>query len=456
MDSASVGSRRWLAILVLIHVVAALYFAAVTPYRQSGVVRSQRSAPVLDVGAPDERQHVNYVQHLLDGKGFPVFNASDKDGLYETYQSHQPPLFYLLEAGWSKLTGFVSTDPESGKRLRWLNTLIGGSGVVGAFFLAWFATKREAISFSCAAFVALLPMNIALSGAVSNDPPLISLCTWALALLVRGTLNGWSTRDAAICGLLFGLACLTKTTALALIPTGIISYFIRKDVKTLAIVAGLTLFLAGGWWIRNQSLYGDPFAMKVFKEAFTGTAQASTFIQAEGAVGYWLSWVGWWTARSYLGAFGYMDIWLNETSAPVSTAPNALYRIWMAVVVIGFLGWLMHIRDAERQERQIHVLLGAFLAIVVILFVGFNMTYFQAQARYLFAALPVVGLGLALGQDAILKKRWPHWSEYVRSTAIVLPVVLVALLIAVAKVPEEFAKRVDSSPPASIEAGGTR
>jgi hypothetical protein len=84
------------------------------------------------------------------------------------------------------------------------------------------------------------------------------------------------------------------------------------------------------------------------------------------------------------------------------------------------------------------------------------MTYFQAQARYLFAALPVVGLGLAVGQDALLKKRWPQISELVRSTAIVIPIVLIAMLYAMAKVPEEFAKRADVPTIATTETTGSR
>src|SRR5437016_3338620 len=90
-----------LGLLVVLHIGFAICYASVTPYRSPGQVQHQEQP---DYGAPDERQHVNYIEHILDGKGFPVFNPQDVN-LYETYQSHQPPLFYILAAGWAKATG---------------------------------------------------------------------------------------------------------------------------------------------------------------------------------------------------------------------------------------------------------------------------------------------------------------------------------------------------------------
>ncbi len=455
MVKPSPTAIRLLAVFLALHLVFGIWFASITPYRASGKIRSSRGAQANDIGAPDERQHANYVKYLLDGKGFPVLKPGSED-LYETYQSHQPPLYYLVAAGWSKVVGADPSNIETGGRLRWLNVLLGCATVAGAFFLALAATKREGIAVGTAAFVSLLPMNLALSGAVSNDPLLFALSVWSLVFIVRGFENGWSTRDTLTTGVLIGLACLTKTTALALVPVVIAACLLRKELKPCLIMAATTIVIAGGWWIRNQGLYGDPLAMGVFKAAFGNSPQASIFIESDGTVGYWITWVGWWTARSFLGAFGYMDIWLNETGLPVSSAPNALYRIWLAVAVIGSLGWLMFIREIGRSERKVHWLLGVFLAVVVLLFVGFNLTYFQAQARYLFAALPVIALGLALGQDTLIKKLWPNMSEYLRSTAIVMPIVLIALLISIAKVPEEFAKRVDSAAVSSTDSVGSR
>ena len=253
----SKGTKFCVLGIALLHLMLAVWFARVTPYRTTGIVLSSGKASALDIGAPDERQHANYVQHVLDGKGFPVLDPTDKNGLYESYQSHQPPLYYLLAAGYTKISGATPTSSDEGTRLRYLNALIGALGVVGAFALAWVTTRREAIAVVTAAFVALLPMNLALSGAVSNDPLLITLSVWGLTLLMVNVIEGWTTRGVILTGVLIGLACLTKTTALALIPVLFASLMVRRSVPQVAAAFGVTLLLAGGWWLRNQSLYGE-------------------------------------------------------------------------------------------------------------------------------------------------------------------------------------------------------
>ena len=78
LESTQTHGWRWLlAALVAGHIVLSLLYAARTPYRQAGVLLHQNRAAVQDVGAPDERQHANYVQHLIDGRGFPAFNPDD-------------------------------------------------------------------------------------------------------------------------------------------------------------------------------------------------------------------------------------------------------------------------------------------------------------------------------------------------------------------------------------------
>ena len=140
LGSTSTTTWRWvLAALVAAHVLLALVYAARTPYRQSGVILGMGRAPANDIGAPDERQHANYIQHLLDGKGFPVFDPEDPE-LYESYQSHQPPLYYLLAAGWAKATGVADVSlPSAAMRLRALSSIFGGATVVGVFFLCLWA-----------------------------------------------------------------------------------------------------------------------------------------------------------------------------------------------------------------------------------------------------------------------------------------------------------------------------
>lgn len=436
-----------LAALILAHVALAVAFSNATPYRTAGILRSQRDpqtggpAKVPDIGAPDERQHANYVQRLISGEGYPIFNPKDPN-LGENYQGHQPPAFYTLEAGWAKIAGVSDvSSPDAGPKLRFLNALLGGANIAGIFFLGLWGFKRTDVALIAAAFAALLPMNCALSGAISNDVLLYALCSWSLAIMGLVLNDGWTVKRAVALGLVIGLAMLTKTTAIALLPILALTMWMKRPtVKMGALPWALAIGLAIGWWARNQSLYGDPFAIKAFNQAFVGSPQASTFIAGLGAFTYWTSWFGWWSMRSFYGAFGYMDIFLNETGMPAGQAQNTLYRLLLAVSFVAGLGWIGSTASGvAKRVPKIQVLNGIFTILVVLLFIRFNMQYFQAQARYVFPALGPIACGFALGALHLAKERW------------IVALAAVALILggtsgyAVSRLPDEFALRMVKS-----------
>ena len=427
--------------LAVCHLCLAIWFASVTPYRTAGVIASMRDHPAGDIGAPDERQHVNYAIHLLQGKGFPVLDPKDPN-LGEDYQSHQPPLFYLLEAGWTTLTRADPESPNDGVKMRALTALIGAGEVFAVFCLGWWGFKRPEIGVVSAAFAAFLPMNVALSGAVSNDPLLFLLCTAALANSVLAIQEGWTNRRALLVGVFVGLAILTKTTGLAVIPPVLLAVVLtandeRPTVKQWGLALAPIVLISMLWLLRNQHLYGDPFAISAFNQAFTGSPQAKPFIDEMGLFGYLVTFVGWWTARSFFGAFGYMDIFLNETGLPAALAnKDALYRVLFAFTALAFIGWLFSWKQMnDRKTRAVQIVNVTFFVVTLLLFVRFNMQYFQAQARYLFPAIGPISCGFGIGLTTLTKNRWP--------VALGLLVVLLGgtSVYAALRLPDEFGKR---------------
>lgn len=446
---------RWAIWGILgLYLVFAVLYARATPYRQPGVLMNQRlkgqPMPVPDVGAPDERQHANYIVGLREGRGFPVLVPGSPD-LGETYQSHQPPLFYLLGAGWCTVTGSDPAEPADGFKLRLLNILIGGGTLLGLYFAALWGLRgsrfdAQAIALGAAA-CGLMPMFIALNAAVGNDALLMLLCTWAFALILRSVRDGWSVKRSLFIGALIGLGLLTKTSALALIPTVMVAIVLTKsglpslapakpgepkagaaeergrgrgnganlqtpaggdagetpavrggfNPKVLALALSIlpAILIALPWWMRNQRLYGDPLALKAFNAAFVGSPQASMFIEGMGPAKYWLDMVGWWTLRSFFGAFGYMDVFL----------PDNLYRLLTVAFGVMGIGWVLSLKGEERSIRAVHWVGATFLVIVVLQFVQFNLTYFQGQARYLYPAFAVIAVGFGVGAVRLVG-RW--------------------------------------------------
>lgn len=442
-----------LAAIVAIHVILAISYANMTPYRTAGVLLGQRDlstggfAPVPDVGAPDERQHVNYVIHMLEGKGLPVMRPYLDENkqvrnpnLIEEYEAHQPPLYYWLAQGFCRLTGTTVddlNDPSEGKRLRYLNALFGGLTVLGVFYLAAWGLARRGIALLAATIAALVPMNLALSGAISNDPLLFALCTWALALCALGMNEGWR-RAIAPLGLLIGLGLLTKATAMLLLPVAALAMLINKDQRP-SLVAGLSslalsLLMAYPLWLRNKSLYGDALGLATFKEAFLDALPATAMIEAVGPATYWTEWVAWWTSRSFIGAFGYMDIFLNERGVPRGGS-NLLYVAILSILGLLAMGFLLSLRRIDRDAKRLHTVNGAFLLLIMLLFVQYNLTYFQAQGRYLYPAVGPICVGFAVGASYWFKHR-------LKIVVIMIGTGLVLLnLYALSRLPAEFERR---------------
>jgi 4-amino-4-deoxy-L-arabinose transferase-like glycosyltransferase len=434
-----------LVVIALCHLLISSWFSSVTPYRTAGYElrldpATGRQAEMKDIGAPDERQHVNYIRDFMASGKFPVLDPKDPN-LYENYQAHQPPLYYSFAVAWAKITG-TQPDLESksdGTKLRFLSAIFGIITIWGTFALARACRFTDGTALLAAGITAFLPMNLALSGAVSNDPLLFCLSTWTLVWIVRGLCDGWDTKTIVAVGICAGLAAVTKTTAAALFvaifAAGVIGprFTVSEALSKRGgawFALGVGLLIAGPWWLRNFTIYGDPFALKVFSQAFTGSPQASAFIDGLGPTTYWIQMVGWWTARSFIGAFGYMNIWLTDTGGP--NGGSQVYIVSLAILAIGGVVGLTRLRTNTAAS----VVLGLYTVVIFALFFRFNMQYFQAQARYVFPALAPIAVLVAAGWSKIGEKR-----NGIAVSAIVIAVA-VPLALAVKKIPEGFERRL--------------
>lgn len=393
-----------LGVIAVLFVVLCALFVDATPYRKAGVLMRQGRATAKDIGAPDERQHANYIARLMQGKGLPVLDPNDPN-LYENYQAHQPPLYYILGAGFARIVG-ANPETESGIRLRWLNVLIGLITLYGLFRFAQIAFEDEAVGLAAAAFMAALPMSVALHSAVSNDPLLFCLCTWAMVGLAKVVRQPADRAGYLVYALSAGLAMYTKSSAIMLLPVGALAGFLaggeRRWLRSVALGA-IPLLLATPWLVRNATLYGDPLGQTVFTRAFQGSPQASDFISELGASTYWFNWVGWTTARSMVGVFGYMDIYTLEVSG--AKASDTYYRLAIALLLgLAVFGAFTALRTQE-QDRRLHGLNLALGFVAFVLFIRFNAQYYQAQARYLLPALPAIASAVAFGATSLLKRK---------------------------------------------------
>lgn len=255
--------------------------------------------------APDEVWHYAYVRWLAEGHGLP---AMDNDASGAGQEVAQPPLYYgvaalfsapfpdndLQELFWHnpnfgyQASGTVADNknmlihterenvPWRGAVLavhvaRLTSLLFGGITVAASWGLGYeaFGTRRGAQLTG--ALVAFQPQFVFISSVVSNDSAAAALSTVALWLTVRTLRRGLTHWRALLVGTVVGLATLTKTSVLLLIPfIGAALFWIawrdhqpwgKKILTHLGLYIAAVLVLGSWWYIRNYVLYGDPLGI---------------------------------------------------------------------------------------------------------------------------------------------------------------------------------------------------
>lgn len=379
------GSRlAWLVTaLCLAHFCLAQLYSAVIPYRTAGFTQGQF---LPDIGAPDERAHANLIQHVVADKGYPLFDPASPT-FAEDYQAHQPPAYYELTAAVLKVTGQTSiASPTAGRAARAVNGVLGALNVLGVFFLVRWMGRSARHAVTAAGIVALVPMNIALSAAMSNDPLLYVACTWSLAFLFRASRNNWPWRDVLLAALCAGLGLWTKTTAVLLIPAFAVAALWPRERMPLAkaaVLIALPLLMIAPWWSRNLQLYGDVLMTKTFERGFPSSFKTSPF-RSDFAAVRWAHRMIEGTIESATGVFGYYDIhypreWLFTIPA---------LAVWTLSGIGIMAAWVAGLRKQAAAGFL-------FAVLVIVTFARFNFTYFQPQARYLFPFLPFLAWWMA-------------------------------------------------------------
>jgi hypothetical protein len=348
------------------------------------------TTPIFE--ASDELWHYPLVRHLADGNPLPVQDP-EHVGPWKQEASQQP-LYYYLAAG---LTSWIDTsDMEA---VRWLNPHVdngiltpdGNTNLVihrpeqesfpwhgtvlavrlirlfsvlmgaGTVYLTWCIGRilfphQPELALGAAAVNAFTPMFLFISGAVNNDNLAMPLCSAALVLMLRTHPNEPRIGDSLALGITLGLAALTKTSALGLMPLAMLSLLIavwlqngRLGRNQLASLARHTLFIvlpivliAGWWYYRNYRLYGDWLGWNAFVQVLGQRAHPASLRQLWGE--------RWGFSLSYWGLFGGVNV----------PMPTWIYQVLNGVALVAIVGVVLYlirlvagIRDAKRTSSWV-------------------------------------------------------------------------------------------------------
>ncbi len=374
---------------------------------------------------PDEPGHLAYVLFLAFEQRLPVQRQapepSDVAG-----EGHQPPLAYALTlpavawlppedrsilltanpdfiwAGGDQPGAFMRSSreqwPWQGLPLAWhlARAVVGlcGAATVALTYLAAqrLAPGERGLAVLAATLIACNPQFIFSSALVTNDP---LLAAFGALLLWHGLANPPATwRWAVQAGLLFGLALLTKQSALLLGPLllwgswRVAAGNWRQTITMSLIWAVTTLLIAGWWFVRNLLLYGDLFGLAIFQYTFAGQAFAWGDRSAwEGAIRQLFT--------SYWARFGWMSV----------HPPDEVFWIYTPLSLLAAVGWARHLWRRGRQKHGgdqgwLSALLVVVMAILWILAFVSTAGLVAWQGRMLFPASAAIALLMAGGLRA--------------------------------------------------------
>ncbi|MCB9077004.1 MAG: DUF2142 domain-containing protein [Anaerolineaceae bacterium] len=421
--------------ILLIYSLAGALFAGLTPRWQ----------------APDEPAHYNYIRYLATEKAFPELVAGCYDEAYLTelkqrkfpsnlpidgvcYEFHQPPLYYLLAVPIYDISGGWLLA------VRLVSVALGAGVMVFAFYIARTLFPHNlTIALGAMAFVAFVPMHIAILASVNNDALAELILAALLLLLLRCLLdkNPLSIKQSLLIGLLLGLGLLTKVTIYIAVPLvavmlglravidtreagfGYIRLILGELVKHGAIIYGLALLVALPWFVRNALLYGngDILGLGRHDAVVQGQLRTADLVTEVGGKTYLINFITT-TFRSFWGQFGWMAV-------PMDNRTYFFLVILTGVALAGLAAYAGNtfISTSFRQKAALG-LMAAVVLLVVWAYGWYNLTFVQFQGRYLFPATISLGLFFSVGLNEIVKRQWA-WG-----LAVVLAITLLWTVIA--------------------------
>ncbi len=376
-------SRRALLALLALSLLLSLCFALRVPVGDN----------------PDENAHRDYLRLLVESRGPVRFVPRGElpEGAPSRDEAHQPPLYYLLCAPVYAATRGNETA------VRLVSAVLQLATVALVFHACrdLFPDLGE-VAIGAGAFVACLPVQAQLGGAINNDALSTLLCAaiyWRLGAVV---LRGQTNRAMIWLGVLFGLGLWTKLSVVQLVPAFALAYFlaVRGDKMTYPRAAGycvgallLGTAVASPWLIRNTVLYGDPLTLKIYR--LTGPNYSPTDIQA----------LAHWSASDYLrqvGVRSFATFWyFLRPDLPFNhfTGPALPLLVVIAIPLTSLASLYRQAKGGNLgdEARRVIAMFAPAVPLLLPFYLRFILTVFQAQGRYFLPALLPVAVvtGLA-------------------------------------------------------------
>ena len=347
--------------------------------------------------------------HLIE-----VFGQRHNLGATSGAEAHQPPLYYLLLAGWQRLAGQSPRIPHPGAKslqtargsyahhsaadlrfLLWLripNIVLGALTIWFTFLAARLITSDPWTPVVAASIVGFLPRIVFLSAFVTNDN-LVNLLGAILTFTALGYTLSPTRWRMSLVGAVVGLLIITKFSALPLAAIILVLAFRQREGlrrAELVILGLLSCVVVSGWYlIQNTVRYGDPFALSATQQYLAKTGGLDTSYGVPYKVTDPVKYVLIDVPGKFLHVFWYGSGWGEVFRWPWSI--GLLFWIAMAVALVGLIG--------RHVSQPVLLVLGV---LVVTSFLSVWIVAFQTASydpRLALEGLPALACLGALGLE---------------------------------------------------------
>ncbi|HUL01349.1 MAG TPA: glycosyltransferase family 39 protein [Nitrospirota bacterium] len=377
----------------------------------------------LDLGydAPD---HYKYISYIVKNHRIPLAS--------EGWQTFQPPLYYLISAGfYSVLSCFTNNESTLNTLMRIIPLLccLLQVEVVYRTMKSLFSDRND-LQILGTIVGGLLPMNIYISQYVGNEPlaGILSAVTVFMSLkLLQKDSSLMPKWYLYVLGLVLGLAMLAKATPVLLCPPLALFLFYsmrqrqlrnRKIAVNLLLVFGIAFAVCGWYYFRNWLVFGKPFlggwdltgdlawwqdpGYRTIYDFFRFGASLHYPIYS-GINGFWDSIYSTFWIDGYLSSitsFAICPPWnysLMVLGALLSILPSV-------GIILGILRTLLVEKYVSKGKLFAVICIGMYFSALLFIYLTLPI-YSTAKATYTIGIIPCYAIACVNGLDLIMRNK---------------------------------------------------
>ncbi len=350
------------------------------------------------------------------------------------YTANHPPLYYLLMAPvWE-----VTDDRSEEFQLYAFRLAAIPFGLLTVIF-AYLTVRRlfpgdTFLAVTVPTFVALQPQIAYEAAMLNNDILAIATVSACLYLIAVGLQNRFTVGLCAWLGFALGLAMLSKTTAVMVMPAIAIAMILRLGWKNIgewlpkgAMVLGITAVMAAPWYLYMLRSYGSVSALdQILTLQWWNNQDGKTRSIFDQLTDQWFAWMRW---KETWGEFGWRLIPLSDTLLRILWWSTVLAMVGLAIWVVLVVAFRWRARSlplsrlrimASSTDRiltvsrwQVTGVLAMAVTCVVAYYavLQFGKTFDLTQARYYFPAVNAGAILVMLGFRMLTPVRWLPWMQ---------------------------------------------